>query len=114
MTITALTLYVYEASGPVSVSLLMLAISLPRLLGPLAGVVADRVDERPMLGRVFGVFYGGVMLAEALGAALGGLLLGFASPRAAFVFAGVATLAAVLVAWRLSRSNGRSNLRAPG
>lgn len=37
---------------------------------------------------VCGVYYGGVMLAEALGAALGGLLLGLVSPHAAFVFAG--------------------------
>ena len=40
--ITALTLYVSGVSGPLSITLLMLSLGLPRLLGPFAGVVADR------------------------------------------------------------------------
>jgi MFS family permease len=71
----------------------------------LENVAADttlqRVVERPMLGRVFGVFYGGVMLAEALGAVLGGVLVEISSARVAFVIAGVATLAVTLIVWRL-------------
>jgi predicted MFS family arabinose efflux permease len=71
----------------------------------LENVAADtalqRVVERPMLGRVFGVFYGGVMLAEASGAALGGVLVEISSARVAFMIAGVATLAVTLIVWRL-------------
>lgn len=70
--------------------------------------------DRPMLGRAFGVFYGGVMLAEALGTALGGLLLELTSPRGAFVIAGAATLAVTLLAWRLPRSSRGTSLRSPG
>lgn len=70
----------------------------------LENVAADttlqKVVERPMLGRVFGAFYGGVMLAEALGSALGALLVEATSARAAFVIAGGATLAVAILAWR--------------
>ena len=49
VTITALTLYVYDLSGPLAVTLLMLSLSLPRLLGPFAGTVADRMDGRRLM-----------------------------------------------------------------
>jgi MFS family permease len=49
ITVTALTLYVAGISGPVAVSLLMLSMSLPRLLGPFAGTVSDRMDGRRLM-----------------------------------------------------------------
>ncbi|HKB31609.1 MAG TPA: MFS transporter, partial [Streptosporangiaceae bacterium] len=36
-------------AGPEAVSLILLANSLPRLLGPVAGAVADRVDQRRLM-----------------------------------------------------------------
>ena len=99
--------------------------ALARVLGGvgngLENVAADtalqEVVERRMLGRVFGVFYGGVMLAEALGAALGGVLLELTSPRAAFVIAGVGTLAVLIPLRRLLPRPERGTSpspRAPG
>ena len=45
VTIAALVLYVYESEGSgVAVGLLLLAETLPRLLGPLAGTLADRAE----------------------------------------------------------------------
>ena len=84
----------------------------------LENVAADTafqtVVERRMLGRVFGVFYGGVMLAEALGAALGGVLLVLTSPRGAFVIAGAGTLAVTLLVWTLlPRSSGKDSPGEP-
>ena len=49
VTITALTLYVSNVSGPLAVTLLMLSLSLPRLLGPFAGTLVDRVDQRRLM-----------------------------------------------------------------
>ena len=84
----------------------------------LENVAADttlqRVVERRMLGRVFGVFYSGVMLAEGLGAAIAGPLVAFTSPRAAFVISGLATLAAVLLVWRLLPRSEVSLPESPG
>lgn len=49
-TVAVLPLYVYETEGdPVSVGLLALAMALPRLLGPFAGTVADRMDGRRLM-----------------------------------------------------------------
>jgi predicted MFS family arabinose efflux permease len=56
---------------------------------------------RSMLGRVFGLYYGGVFLAEGLAYAAGGPLLEVVSPRTVFVIAGCGTLAAMLLLWRL-------------
>lgn len=80
----------------------------------LENVAADttlqRVVERRMLGRVFGVFYGGVMLAEALGAAIAGPLVALTSAREAFVLSGIATLVIVaLVWWLLQRSVAKTS-----
>lgn len=78
-----------------------------------ADTTLQRVVERRMLGRVFGVFYGGVMLAETLGSAIAGPLVALTSPREAFVISGVATLVVVaLVWWLLPRSSPKQS--APG
>ncbi len=66
-----------------------------------ADTVFQTVVPRSMLGRVFGVYYGGVFLAEGLAYAAGGPLLELASPRAVFVIAGCGTLATMLLVWRL-------------
>jgi predicted MFS family arabinose efflux permease len=71
-----------------------------------ADTTLQRVVERPMLGRVFGVFYGGMMLAEALGAVLGGVLVEISSACVAFLIAGVAALAVTLIVWRLLPRRG--------
>lgn len=50
VTTVALVLYVYEVEGSgVSVGLVLLAETLPRLLGPFAGAVVDRVDARRLM-----------------------------------------------------------------
>ena len=78
-----------------------------------ADITLQRVVERRMLGRVFGVFYGGVMLAETLGSAIAGPLVALTSPREAFVVSGVATLVVVaLVWWLMSRLSPKQS--APG
>jgi MFS family permease len=47
---TALTLYVQEAKGTgLAVGTLLIALTLPRLLGPATGVIADRVDLRRLM-----------------------------------------------------------------
>src|ERR687893_732946 len=47
VTVAALVLYVYESEGSgVAVGLLLLAETLPRLLGPFAGTLADRAEGR--------------------------------------------------------------------
>jgi MFS family permease len=46
---TALVLLAAERSGPGGVGLLLLANALPRCTGPLAGVLADRVETRRLL-----------------------------------------------------------------
>ncbi len=52
---------------------------------------------RPMLGRVFGIVYGGAFVASSLAYAAGGPLLALTSPRTVFVIAGGGALASVLV-----------------
>jgi MFS family permease len=47
VTVAALVLYVYDSEGSgVAVGLLLLAEALPRLLGPIAGTLADRAEGR--------------------------------------------------------------------
>jgi hypothetical protein len=47
VTVAALDLYVYESEGiGVAVGLLLLVETLPRLLGPFAGALADRAYRR--------------------------------------------------------------------
>lgn len=70
--------------------------------------------ERPMLGRVFGIVYGGAFLAEGLGTGFGTLLLEFTSPRATFVIAGCASLDVIPLAWRLLQRCESSNPPALG
>lgn len=46
----ALTVFVYQlGAGAAGVSTLLLAFTLPRLLGPLAGTIADRLDSRRLM-----------------------------------------------------------------
>ena len=45
---TALVLYA-ATHGATAVSLVLLAIALPRFLGPLAGALADRFDQRRLM-----------------------------------------------------------------
>jgi MFS family permease len=46
----ALTVLVYQlGGGPVGVSVLLLALTVPRLLGPLAGAIADRADNKRLM-----------------------------------------------------------------
>lgn len=72
-----------------------------------ADTLLQKVVPRSMLGRVFGLYYGGVFLAEGLAYAAGGPLLEVVSPRTVFVIAGCGTLAAMLLLWRLMpRSSG--------
>ena len=66
-----------------------------------ADTLLQKVVPRSMLGRVFGLYYGGVFLAEGLAYAAGGSLLEVVSPRTVFVIAGCGTLAAMLLMWRL-------------
>lgn len=66
-----------------------------------ADTLFQKVVPRPMLGRVFGIYYGGVFLAEGLAYAASGPLLELTSPRAVFVIAGCGTLATMLLVWRL-------------
>ena len=66
-----------------------------------ADTVFQKVVPRSMLGRVFGVYYGGVFLAEGLAYAAGGPLLELTSPRTVFVIAGCGTLATMLLMWHL-------------
>ncbi|HET7481115.1 MAG TPA: MFS transporter, partial [Rubrobacteraceae bacterium] len=49
-TVAVLPLYVYETQGdPISVGILTLAMTLPRLLGPFAGTVSDRMDGKRLM-----------------------------------------------------------------
>jgi MFS family permease len=66
-----------------------------------ADTLLQKVVPRSMLGRVFGLYYGGVFLAEGLAYAAGGPLLEVVSPRTVFVIAGCGTLAAMFLLWRL-------------
>jgi MFS family permease len=46
----ALTVLVYQlGAGPEGVSVLLLALTVPRLLGPLAGAIADRLDNKRLM-----------------------------------------------------------------
>ena len=46
----ALTVLVYQlGAGPEGVSVLLLALTVPRLLGPLAGAIADRMDNKQLM-----------------------------------------------------------------
>lgn len=46
----ALTVLVYQlGAGPAGVSVLLLALTVPRLLGPLAGAIADRSDNKRLM-----------------------------------------------------------------
>jgi MFS family permease len=49
ITTTVLTLLVAQRDGPGGVAVLLLAGTLPRFLGPLAGVLADRVETRRLM-----------------------------------------------------------------
>lgn len=67
---------------------------------------------RHMLGRVFGIVYGGAFVASTLAYALGAPLLASTSPRAVFAVAGCGTLASLLVVWwLLPTRNGPSSRR---
>ena len=87
---------------------LALAVGLRVLGGVANGVENVAMDTliqnavpRAIMGRVFGVLYAGVMLAEGVAYAVGGSLLELTSPRTVFVIAGAGTLAATLLVWSL-------------
>lgn len=60
-------------------------------------ILIGRTVSPSKLGRVFGAVYGPIFLADALAAAVGGLLLAATSPRAVFVVAGCGVLAVLLL-----------------
>lgn len=75
----------------------------------------QKVVPQPMLGRIFGVVYGGIMLAEGLAYAAGGPLLEATSARTVFVIGGSGTLSTLLLVWwLLLRSGERPGSTAPG
>lgn len=50
LALVALTVFVYQlGGGAAGVSTLLLAFTLPRLLGPLAGTIADRLDNKRLM-----------------------------------------------------------------
>jgi MFS family permease len=60
----ALTVFVYQlGGGAAGVSVLLLAMTLPRLFGPLAGTIADRLDNRLLMAGCDGI---GALLFVAL------------------------------------------------
>src|ERR687895_380446 len=66
--LVALVVYVQQSQRRgVTVSLLLLAVTLPTLLGPLAGALADRVEQRRLM---LGAQAGQAVLDGAMGAGL--------------------------------------------
>lgn len=61
----------------------------------------QRTVPRPMLGRVFGIVYGGTYVASGLAYAAGGPLLDRFSPRGVFLVAGGGMLVGLAIVWRL-------------
>jgi MFS family permease len=59
--------------------------------------LVGRTVEPSKLGRVFGAVYGPIFLADALAAAIGGLLLAATSARTVFMVAGCGVLAVLLL-----------------
>lgn len=100
-------------AGPGTVSLVLLCSTLPQLLGPLAGAVADRVDQRRLLGGCEagqGVIYAIVAIAHPPIAALlplvtvAGLFATLMSP------AGKSSVPRLVPADRLPRANAMLGL----
>jgi len=60
-------------------------------------VLVQQTVPRPLLGRVFGLVYGGAFVASGLAYAAGGLLLELTSPRIVFIIAGLGVLASLAV-----------------
>lgn len=87
ITTTALVLLVAPREGPSGVSVLLLANALPRLAGPLAGVLADRVETRRLM-----------MSCELASAVIIGLAAAALPPLP--VLAGLVAVAAVLATIR--------------
>ena len=97
-----------SSSGPGAVSLVLLCSTLPQLLGPLAGAVADRVEQRRLLAGCEagqGIIYAVVAMAHPTIAALlplvamAGLLATLMSP------AGKSSVPRLVTADRLPRAN---------
>ncbi len=70
-----------------------------------AGTLLQRSVPGPLLGRVFGTFYGAIGVAAALSYVCGGLLLDVTSPQAVFVIAGAGGLIATLLTGLLLRTS---------
>ena len=107
--LVALVLYVQQSQGNgVAVSALLLAITLPALLGPLAGTLADRVDQRRLMT---GAAVAQALLYGAMGALLPSFpvlvaLVAVASTFATlFVPAGRSAVPALVPARDLLRAN---------
>lgn len=104
---TALVLYA-ATQGAAAVSLVLLAVAIPRFLGPLAGALADRLDQRRLMAvcetgqaAVFGllaVWLPSLPVLLALVLVSGGL-------ATAFVPAGRGAVPALVPAARLGRAN---------
>ena len=78
MALIALLLYVQETrESGIAVSLLLLAATIPRLLGPLAGAVADRFEQRRLM---VACDLGQAALYAAIAASLPPLMSVVASP----------------------------------
>lgn len=104
---TALVLYGAE-SGATAVSLVLLAIAVPRFLGPLAGALADRFDQRRLmavceLGQA-AVFAGLALLLPSLPLLAVFVLVGSAFATA-FVPAGRSAVPALVPPESLGRAN---------
>ncbi len=80
----ALVLLAADLYGPPGVSIMLLAQSLPRFLGPLAGAIVDRVEQR------------GLMLVCELGQAILVATIALATPPFAVTLALVAAMSALV------------------
>lgn len=95
-------------SGPGMVSLLLLGVTLPQLAGPLAGAVADRVDQRRLLAGCEagqGVVYAVVAMARPPIVALLPLVIMAGLLATAMSPAGKSSVPRLVPAERLGRAN---------
>ena len=100
-------------SGPGAVSLVLLCSTLPQLLGPLAGAVADRVDQRRLLAGCEagqGVIYAVVAIAHPPIAGLLPLVIAAGGLATLMSPAGKSSVPRLVPADRLPRANAMLGL----